>query len=157
MADTSFGGLMQLKVESIPRLTRVPAAWYELQLILSSGWLKLFPLVYQVNLRTHSAKCIIFMVCLDWFQLSLIQALAATSRTLKNLEEAWGSLRKLEEAWRNFNTLAATDSSCGGWFELRRLIRDLRSFDYLQNFDPDTPWSFSMALLQLKLKLDTAF
>ena len=28
----------------------------------------------------------------------------------------------------------ATDSSCSGWFELRRLIRDLRPIDYLQTF-----------------------
>ena len=66
----------------------------------------------------------------DWFQLPLIQALAAASRTLK----------KLEEAWRSFKTLAATDSSCSRWFELRRLTRDLRPIDYLQNFDPDAPW-----------------
>ena len=42
-----------------------------------------------------------------WFQLPLIQALVAASRTLK----------KLQEAWRSFTTLAATDSSCSSWFE----------------------------------------
>ena len=49
-------------------------------------------------------------------------------------------MKKLEEAWKSFKTLAATDSSCSAWFELRRLIRDLRPIDYLQNFDPDAPW-----------------
>ena len=33
-----------------------------------------------------------------WFQLPLMQALGAASRTLKKLEEIWGRLQKLEEA-----------------------------------------------------------
>ena len=49
-------------------------------------------------------------------------------------------MKKLEEAWKSFKTLAATDSSCSAWFELRRLTRDLRPIDYLQNFDPDSTW-----------------
>ena len=105
-------------------LTRVLAARYELQLILSCGWLEFYTLIYQVNLRTYSAKYIIFMVCFlptdfsyHWFRLWLL------------LQESWRSLKKLEEAWRSFKTLAVTDSSCSGWFELRRLIRELRPID----------------------------
>ena len=58
----------------------------------------------------------------------------------KNLEEVWR--KRLEEAWRSFKTLAATDSSCSGWFELRRTIQNLRPMGSLQNFDPDSPWWF---------------
>ena len=83
------------------QLTRVPPAGIDLQLF--------YTLIYQVNLRTCSAKYIIFygLFSAAWFQLPLIQALPAASRTLK----------KLEEAWRNFRTLAVTDCSCSGWFE----------------------------------------
>ena len=88
-----------------------------------------YTLIYQVNLRTYFAnKYIIFMVCFlspdfsyHWSRLWLL------------LQETWRSLRKLEEAWRSLKTLAATDSSCSGWFKLRPI-------DYLQNFDPDAPW-----------------
>ena len=123
-ADSSSGGWIRLKADSILRLTRVPAARYELQLILSCGWLEFYTLIYQVNLRTYSAKYIIFMVCFlptdfsyHWFRLWLL------------LQESWRSLKKLEEAWRSFKTLAVTDSSCSGWFELRWLIRELRPID----------------------------
>ena len=61
------------------------------------------------------------------------------SRLWLLLQESWRSLKKLEKAWRSFKILAAFDSSCSGWFELRRLIRDLRPIDYLQNFDSDPP------------------
>ena len=133
-ADSSSGGWIGLKVDSILRLTRVPAAWYELQLILSCSWLEFYTVIYQVNLKTYSAKYIIFnfygLFSTNWLQLPLIHALAAASRTLK----------KLEEAWRSFKTLVATGSSCSGCLELWRLIRDLRSISYLQNFDPNAPW-----------------
>ena len=133
-ADSSSGGWIWLKANSILwltmscgwlelRLTRVPAARYELQLIPFDLWLT-HTLIYQVNLRTYSANYIIFMICFlppdfsyHWFRLYLL----------------------LEEAWRSFKTLAATDSSCSAWFELRRLTRDLRPIDYLQNFDPNAP------------------
>ena len=132
------------------RLTRVPEAPYELQLIPSCGWfyaasdssqsvgldLQLtYTLIYQVNVRTLSAKRIIFMVCFlspdfsyQWLSFCLL------------LQEPWRSLKKLEEAWRSFKALAATDFKRSDWFELRRLIRDLRPIDYLQNFDPDVLW-----------------
>ena len=117
-ADSSSGGWIWLKANSILwltmscgwlelRLTRVPAARYELQLIPFDLWLT-HTLIYQVNLRTYSANYIIFIVCFlppdfsyHWFRLYLL----------------------LEEAWRSFKTLAATDSSCSsysscdGWFE----------------------------------------
>ena len=141
-ADLSSCGWIRVTADSILRLTRVPAAGYdlrlipscgltrvlaaryELQLILSCGWLEFYTLIYQVNLRTYSAKYIIFMVCFlptdfsyHWFRLWLL------------LQESWRSLKKLEEAWRSFKTLAVTDSSCSGWFELRWLIRELRPID----------------------------
>ena len=137
-------------------LTRVPTTRYELQLIPSCSWLRVaadsnlrltrvppagldlclfYTLIYQINLRTYCAKYIIFMVfCLPldfsyhWFRLCLL------------LQQPWGSLKKLEEAWRGFKAVTATDSSWSGWLELRRLIRDLRPIDYLQNFEPDSPW-----------------
>ena len=91
--------------------------------------------IYPVNLRTYSAKYIIFIVCFRpadfsycWFRLWLL------------LQEPWRSLKKLEEAWRSFKTVAAADSSCNGWFKLRRLIQDLRLIDYLQNFYRTPAW-----------------
>ena len=112
MADLSSGRWIRLKADSILRLTRVPAARYKLQLILSCGWLEFYTLIYQVNLRTYSAKCIIFMVCFLPTDFSY-----HWSRIWLLLQEPWRSLKKLEEAWRSFMTLAATDSSCSGWFE----------------------------------------
>ena len=152
VADSSSSGWTRVVANFILRLFRVPAARCELQLIPSCGWLRVaadsimrltehlpagfnlrltYTLIYPVNLRTYSAKYIIFIVCFlsadfiyHWFRLWLL------------LEE----VKKLEEAWRSFKTLAATDSSCSGWFKLRRLIRELRPSDYLQNFDPNLPW-----------------
>ena len=112
MADLSSGGWIRVTADSILRLTRVPAAGCDLRLIPSCGWLEFYILIYQVNLRTYSAKCIIFMVCFlptdfsyHWSRLWLL------------LEEPWRSLKKLEETWRSFKNLAATDSSCTGWFK----------------------------------------
>ena len=56
------------------------------------------------------------------------------------LQEPWSNLKKLEAAWRSFKALSVTDSSCSGWFELRRPTRDTRPINYLQNFDPEAPW-----------------
>ena len=94
-AEWSSGGWIRVTADSILRLTRDPAPWYELQLILSYGCLEYYTLIYQVNLRTYSAKYIIFMVCFlptdfsyHWSRLWLL------------LQEPWRSLRKLEEASR---------------------------------------------------------
>ena len=94
-ADSSSGSWIRLKADSILRLTHVQAARYELQLILSCGWLEFYTLIYQLNLRTYSAKCIIFMVCFlptdfsyHWSRLWLL------------FQEPWRSLKKLEEASR---------------------------------------------------------
>ena len=94
-----------------------------------------YTLIYQVNLRIYSLKCIIFMVCFlpPDFSYHLL-------RLCLLLQEPWRSLKKLEEAWRSFKALAATDSSCSCWFELPRLIRDLWPIVYHQNFDRDVPW-----------------
>ena len=99
--------------DSTLRLTRVLLAGLDLRLT--------YTLIYQANLWTYSVKCIIFMVFFlppdfsyHWFRLWLL----------------------LQEPWRSFKTLAATDSSCSGWFELWRQVRDLRPINYLQNFDP---------------------
>ena len=99
-------------LSNIPRLTQVPAARYYLQLTTSCGWfypatdsnssdwtqmLLTYTLIYQVNLRSFSAKCIIFMVCFlppdfryHWCRLWLL------------LQEPWRSLKRLEEAWKIF-------------------------------------------------------
>ena len=91
--DSSSGGWIRLKTDSILRLTRVPAPRSEMQLSLSCGWLKFYTLIYQVNLRTYSAKCIIFMACFlptDFsYHLSKLWLL---------LQEPWRSLRKVKEA-----------------------------------------------------------
>ena len=104
------------------------------------GMLSRSLLTYQVNLRTCSAKYIVFMVCFlppdfsyHWFRFCLL------------LQEASRSFKKLEETWSSFKTQAATDSSCSGRFELRRLIRYLRPINYIQNFDPNAPWYRSEA------------
>ena len=132
MADLSSDSWIRVTADYILRLIRVPAAEIDLRLIPSCGWLQKYcwfysvALIYQINLRTYSANNIFFMVCFlptdfsyHWSRLRLL------------LQEAWRSLRKLEEAWRSFKTLAATDSSCSSWFELRRLIQDLRPINYL--------------------------
>ena len=138
-ADSSSGGLIRLTAElscgwlqvvtdSILRLTRVPVAGLEMRLT--------YTLIYQVNLRTCSAKYIFFFFfCFllpdfsyHWFTLWLL------------LQGSWSSLKKLKKVWRSFKDLAATDSSCSGWLEPRQLLRDLWLYDYLQIFDPNTPW-----------------
>ena len=146
-ADSSSSGWIRVTADSILRLTRVPVAGYDLRLIPSCGWLEFrrfdtgcswfYPMADSSFILSSKFKGLFCKVhhlyglfSTNWFQLPLIQALAAASRTLK----------KLEEAWRSFKTLAATDSSYSACFELRRLIRDLRPIDYLQNFDPDAPW-----------------
>ena len=158
-AYSSSGGWIRVVADSILQLTRVPAAGYELQLTPSYGWLEfrrldrsyrrfilwltgscgwfysmadsssagwtrnVADLYFNISSEFKDLFCKIhlFLLSTAWFQLPLFQTLAAASRTLK----------KLEEAWRSFKTLAVTDSSCSGWFELWRLIRDLRPFDYL--------------------------
>ena len=132
-ADLSSGGCIRHKADSILRLTRVPAARYELQLIPSCSCLRFaltrvppvgldlrlfYTLIYLVNLRTCSAKCIIFMDCFlpsdlsyHWFRLCFL--LQKPWRSLK-------SLRKLEEVLKLYLGLilvAAADSRCNGWFE----------------------------------------
>ena len=110
-ADSSSGGSIRAATDFILRLTRV---------FISSKFKDLFCKIYHFY----------GLFSTDWLQLPLIQALTATSRTLK----------KLQEASRSFKTLAATDSNCSSWFKQRRLIWDLGPIDYLQNFDPDAPW-----------------
>ena len=109
-ADSSCGWL-RVVADSILRLTPVPAAGLK-------TWLT-YTLMYQVNLRTYFAKCIIFMVCFlppdfsyHWCRLWIL------------LQEPWRSFKRLGEAWRSLEKdSSATDSNCSGWFELRRLIR----------------------------------
>ena len=148
--DLSSGGCIRHKADSILRLTRVPAARYELQLIpscrcvrfaaesSSAGWTWLAAVLYfniSSKFKDLFSKMHYFygLFSTIWFKLPLIQALLSASKTLKELE-------KLEEAWGSFKTISGTDSSCSGWFEVQRLIRDLRPIDYLQTFDPNAPW-----------------
>ena len=138
-ADSSSGGWIRLKADSILRLTASCGWFYSAAGSSPPAGLDFrltYTLIYQVILKTYSAKYIIFMVC---FLPTNFSYHWSRPRLLLQ-EEAWGSLKKFEEAWRSFKTLAATDSNCSHWFELWRLIRDLRPIDYLQNFDPDAPW-----------------
>ena len=107
--DSSFGGLVRVAADSILRLTRV------LYFNISSKFKDLFCKIHHFY----------GLFSTDWFQLPLIEALAATSRSSKKLQDS-----------------SCNWSSCSGWLELRRLIRDLRPIDYLENFDPNTPWYF---------------
>ena len=160
--DWSSRGWIGVTADTILRLTRVPAPWYDLRLIPSCGWLKFWQLdtscnwfcpaansssagwtrlaavlYFDISSKFKDLFCKIHhfygLFSAAWFKLPLIQVWML-------LQEPWRSLKKFQEAWRSFKTLAATDTSCSDWFELRRLIRDLRPIDYLQNFDPDAPW-----------------
>ena len=152
-ADSSSSGWIRVTAGSILRLTRVPAAGYNLRLIPSCGWLWVAAdssssgsirvaadsirleadSYFNITSKIKDLFCKLHNFCglfsTAWFQLHLIQALPATSRTLKKLEEAWGS----------FKILTATNSSCSDSLELRLLIRNLQSINCLQNFDPDAP------------------
>ena len=111
MADSSSSDWVPVTADSIPRLTRVlaarhdlqlihPAADYELWLIRFCDWLEYFNISSKFKdlfCKIHHFYGLFFTA---WFQLPLMQALAAASRTLKKLEEVWGSLKKLEEASR---------------------------------------------------------
>ena len=125
------GGWIRVAANSVPWVTWVPAAELDLRLT--------YILIYQVILRTFFCKMHHHygFFSTDWFQLPLIQALAAASRTLKKLEEVWRSLKKLQNPSCDW-------SSCSGWFELQRQIGDLRPIDYLENFEPDAPWQLSI-------------
>ena len=124
-ADWSSSSWIRLKADSILRLTiscdwldflRLdtsyswfhPGADYELRVILSCGWLEsagLTRLASDLYFNISSKfKDIFFKIyhfyglfSITWFQLPLIQAQAAVSRTLKKLEEARGSLKNLQE------------------------------------------------------------
>ena len=110
-ADLSSGGWIRLKADSILRLTTSCGWSYSVADSSPPAGLDLrltYTLIYQIILRTYSAKYIIFMVCFlptdfsyHWSRLWLL------------LQEAWRSLRKLEEAWRNLKKLQ--DPSCN-WF-----------------------------------------
>ena len=109
--DSSSGGCIRLNADSTlplttscgwlyPALDSSPPAGLDL-------WLT-YTLINQVNLRTYSAKFIIFMVCFlaldfsyNWFRLWLL------------LQEPWRRLKRLEEAWRSLKKIQ--DSSCD-WF-----------------------------------------
>ena len=108
-ANSSFGTWIRLKADSILRLT-TSCGWFYSAADSSPPaghdlWLT-YALIYQVNLRTYSAKYIIFMVCFLPTDFSYHR-----SRLCLLL------FKNLEEAWRSFKTLAVPDSSCSGWFE----------------------------------------
>ena len=130
-ADSSSNSWIQLKVDSILWLTTscgwlefrrndTSYSWfhsradYELRLILSCSWLSsaswtrlAADLYFNISSKFKDLFCKVhhFYVFFPttWFQLSLIQALAAAWRNLTKLEQAWGNLKKLQ------------DSSCD-WF-----------------------------------------
>ena len=137
-AGLSSGGWIRLTADTILRLTRVLTVRYDLRLIPSCGSIRVAAdsilrltrvLYFNISSKFKDLFCKIHhfygLFSTDWFQLLLIQALAATSRSLKKLQDS-----------------SCNWSSCSGWLELRRLIRDLRPIDYLEIFDPNTPWYF---------------
>ena len=97
-ADSNSGGWIGLKADSILWLTTSYGWFYSTADSSPSAGLDLrltYTLIYQVILRTYSAKYIIFMVCFlptdfsyHWSRLWLL------------LQEPWRSLRKLEEVSR---------------------------------------------------------
>ena len=108
-----------------------PAAGYELWLtrVLPAGLdLRLFYTLIYLSSKFKDLFCKIHhsygLFFTAWFQLPLIQALPAASRTLKKHEE-------VSRLYLRLILAAAADSM---------LIRDLRPIDYLQNFDLDAPW-----------------
>ena len=87
--------------------------WIWLRLIPSCEWLPVaadsspstgldfrltYTLIYQVNLRTYSAKHIILWFV--FYRLISVGTDPGSGCCFKKLEEAWGSLKKLEEASR---------------------------------------------------------
>ena len=103
MADLSFGSLIRVTADYILRLIRVLAAGYDLRLIQSCGWLRVaadsvlrltrvsqLDLTYTLIYQDLFCKIHHFygLFSTDWFQLPLIQTLAAASITLKKLEQA---------------------------------------------------------------------
>ena len=91
--DSSSGDSIRVAADSVPKLTQVPAARYELPLILSCGWLEFYTLIYQVNLRTYFAKFIIFLVRFLPSDLSY-----HWSRFWLLLGEPWKILKKLQNS-----------------------------------------------------------
>ena len=97
-ADSNSGGWIGLKADSILWLKTSYGWFYSTADSSPSAGLDLrltYTLIYQVILRTYSAKYLIFMVCFlptdfsyHWSRLWLL------------LQEPWRSLRKLEEASR---------------------------------------------------------
>ena len=116
-ADLCSGSWIRVTGHYILRLTRVPVAGYDLRLIPSCGWLRVATdsILQLTGVRrldstdlyfniSSNFKDLFWKIChfyglfsTEWFQLPLIQALAAASRTLKKLEEAWSSLKKLQD------------------------------------------------------------
>ena len=137
-ADSSSGGSIRITVDSVLQLTTSCGWFYPAADSSSAGWTRLAAdLYFNISSKFKDLFCkvhnfYVFFLPPDfsyhWFRLWLL------------LQEPWRSLSKLEEAWRSFKTLAATDSSCSGWFKLQQLIWGLQPVDYLQNFDPDAPW-----------------
>ena len=128
VAVSSSDSRVRVTAGYILQLTWVPAAGYNLRLILpcgqleSIGWTRLVAdLHFNISSKFKDLFCKIHhFYCLfstAWFQLLLIQV--AALRSLKKLEDF----------------LAATDSSCSGWFELRWLIWDLQ--DLLNQLPPE--------------------
>ena len=112
-ADLSSDGWIRVTADFNLRLTRDLAAGYNLRLIPSWSWLWLaagsscggwtrlaadlyFNISSKLLCKIHHFYGLFSTA---WFQLPLIQALAAASRTLnKKLEKAWGSLKKLQDS-----------------------------------------------------------
>ena len=93
-ADLGSGGWIRVAADIILRLTWV------IYFNISSKFKDLFCKIHHLY----------GLFSTNWFQLPLIQALAAASRILKKLEEA-------SKLYLRLILVAAADSSCDGWFE----------------------------------------
>ena len=97
VADSSSGGSIRVTADSI-RLS----ANFNISNNISNNFKDLFRKVHHFYGLFSTAL----------FQLPLIQAFPAASRTLKKLDEAWGNLKKLQDS-------SCDDFSCSVWFEPR--------------------------------------
>ena len=102
-ADSSSGGSIRITVDFVLQLTTSCGWFYPAADSSSAGWTRLAAdLYFNISSKFKDLFCKIHhfhgLFFTTWFQLPLMQALGAASRTLKKLEETWGRLQKLEEA-----------------------------------------------------------
>ena len=101
-ADSSSGGSIRITVDFVLQLTTSCGWFYPAADSSSAGWTRLAAdLYFNISSKFKDLFCNIHhlygLFSTTWFQLPLILTLAAASRTLKKLEEAWRTLKKLQD------------------------------------------------------------